>query len=146
MVHGAIADNKYLLRQNDVRIEMEMVTDTIYTDDKWVRFILNQLIGNSIKYRTEKPRLTFYTEQQSNQVLLFIKDNGIGIAEADLPRVFEKGFTGQNGRNIQNSTGIGLYLCKRLCDKLGIGLSLYSGNNGTTAILSFHINHFLVQG
>lgn len=90
--------------------------------------------------------LTFYTEQQSNQVLLFIKDNGIGIAEADLPRVFEKGFTGQNGRNIQNSTGIGLYLCKRLCDKLGIGLSLHSGNNGTTAILSFHINHFLVQG
>ena len=118
VVHGAIADNKYLLRQNDVRIEMEMVTDTVYTDDKWVRFILNQLIGNSIKYRTEKPRLTFYTEQQSNQVLLFIKDNGIGIAEADLPRVFEKGFTGQNGRNIQNSTGIGLYLCKRLCDKL----------------------------
>lgn len=135
VVHGAIADNKYLLRQNDVSIEMEMVTDTVYTDDKWVRFILNQLIGNSIKYRTEKPRLTFYTEQQSNQVLLFIKDNGIGIAEADLPRVFEKGFTGQNGRNIQNSTGIGLYLCKRLCDKLGIGLSLHSGNNGTTAIL-----------
>lgn len=59
VVHGAIADNKYLLRQNDVRIEMEMVTDTVYTDDKWVRFILNQLIGNSIKYRTEKPRLTF---------------------------------------------------------------------------------------
>ena len=146
VVHGAIADNKYLLRQNDVSIEMEMVTDTVYTDDKWVRFILNQLIGNSIKYRTEKPRLTFYTEQQSNQVLLFIKDNGIGIAEADLPRVFEKGFTGQNGRNNQNSTGIGLYLCKRLCDKLGIGLSLHSGNNGTTAILSFHINHFLVQG
>lgn len=146
VVHGAIADNKYLLRQNDVSIEMEMVTDTVYTDDKWVRFILNQLIGNSIKYRTEKPRLTFYTEQQSNQVLLFIKDNGIGIAEADLPRVFEKGFTGQNGRNIQNSTGIGLYLCKRLCDKLGIGLSLHSGNKGTTAILSFHINHFLVQG
>ena len=146
VVHGAIADNKYLLRQNDVSIEMEMVTDTVYTDDKWVRFILNQLIGNSIKYRTEKPRLTFYTEQQSNQVLLFIKDNGIGIAEADLPRVFEKGFTGQNGRNIQNSTGIGLYLCKRLCDKLGIGLSLHSGNNATTAILSFHINHFLVQG
>lgn len=100
MVHGAIADNKYLLRQNDVSIEIEMVTDTVYTDDKWVRFILNQLIGNSIKYRTEKPRLTFYTEQQSNQVLLFIKDNGIGIAEADLPRVFEKGFTGQNGRNM----------------------------------------------
>ena len=55
VVHGAIADNKYLLRQNDVSIEMEMVTDTVYTDDKWVRFILNQLIGNSIKYRTEKP-------------------------------------------------------------------------------------------
>lgn len=120
IVHGAIADNKYLLRQNGVSIEMEGVAGTVYTDDKWVRFILNQLIGNSVKYRTEKPLLHFSAKRQGEQVRLIIADNGIGIAEADLPRIFEKGFTGQNGRSIHSSTGIGLYLCKQLCDKLGI--------------------------
>ena len=146
VIHGAIADNKYLLRQNGVSIEMDSVTDTVYTDDKWVRFILNQLIGNAVKYRSENPSLHFYTKQQSDQIQLVVADNGIGISEADLPRIFEKGFTGQNGRNIQSSTGIGLYLCKRLCDKLGIGLSVHSDADGTAVILSFQINHFIVQG
>lgn len=146
VIHGAIADNKYLLRQNGVSIEMDSVTDTVYTDDKWVRFILNQLIGNAVKYRSENPSLHFFTKQQSDQIQLVVADNGIGISEADLPRIFEKGFTGQNGRNIQSSTGIGLYLCKRLCDKLGIGLSVHSDADGTAVILSFQINHFIVQG
>jgi len=78
-----------------------------------------------------------------------VEDNGIGIDASDLPRIFEKGFTGKNGRNAaQNSTGIGLYLCKRLCDKLGIGLSADSVGHGTTIQLSFHINDFIhrVQG
>lgn len=146
VVHGAIADNKYLLRQNSVAIEMDGVTDTVYADDKWVRFILNQLIGNAVKYRAENLRLRFFTNQQDDQVKLVLEDNGIGIAASDLPRIFEKGFTGQNGRNVQSSTGIGLYLCKRLCDKLGIGIALHSNGNGTSVILSFQINHFIVQG
>lgn len=75
-------------------------------------------------------------------------DNGIGIPQSDLPRVFEKGFTGQNGRTVHSSTGIGLYLCKRLCDKLGIGLSVCSQGNGTSVSLIFPINDFVagVQG
>lgn len=76
-------------------------------------------------------------------MLLSIADNGIGIPESDLPRIFEKGFTGQNGRTIHSSTGIGLYLCKRLCDKLGIGLAASSSDKGTTITLSFHINDFI---
>jgi signal transduction histidine kinase len=143
VVHGAIADNKYLLRQNGVTIEMDDVTDTVYTDDKWVRFILNQLIGNAVKYRSENPRLRFSTREQDFQVQLVMEDNGIGIGKADLPRVFEKGFTGENGRSIQSATGIGLYLCRRLCDKLGIGLDLESDGGGTTVRLSFQVNHFL---
>ena len=143
VVHGAIADNKYLLRQNGVTIEMDNVTDTVYTDDKWVRFILNQLIGNAVKYRSENPRLRFSTREQDFQVQLVMEDNGIGIGKADLPRVFEKGFTGENGRSIQSATGIGLYLCRRLCDKLGIGLALESDGGGTTVLLSFQVNHFL---
>ena len=77
-----------------------------------------------------------------------VEDNGIGISPSDLPRIFEKGFTGQNGRIVQQSTGIGLYLCKRLCEKLGIGISANSEGKGTTISLFFHINDFVtgVQG
>ena len=143
VVHGAIADNKYLLRQCDMAITVDDLEPVVYADDKWVRFILDQIINNAVKYRApQQPILHIFTERSGDQVLLSIADNGIGIPESDLPRIFEKGFTGQNGRH--SSTGIGLYLCKRLCDKLGIGLSASSaGGSGTTITLAFHINDFI---
>ncbi len=140
VVHQAIADNKYLLLQSGVRLEVEEMADTVYSDEKWVRFILNQLIANVVKYRSGQPVLRFSTRRQQDQVILVVEDNGIGISPADLPRVFEKGFTGQNGRMVQQSTGIGLYLCKRLCDKLGIGIAAESSGQGTAISLAFHIN------
>lgn len=148
VVHQAIADNKYLLLQSGVHLEVEDIQDTVYSDEKWVRFILNQLIANAVKYRGKQPLLRFSARRQQDQVVLVVKDNGIGISPADLPRIFEKGFTGQNGRIVQQSTGIGLFLCKRLCDKLGIGISASSVGKGTTISLSFHINDFVtgVQG
>ena len=148
VVHDAIADSKYLLRKNHVTVEVEDDGKIAYMDDKWVRFILNQIISNAVKYRTEQPSLRFSTAQKHNQVILSVEDNGIGIPQSDLPRVFEKGFTGQNGRTVHSSTGIGLYLCKRLCDKLGIGLSVCSQGNGTSVSLIFPINDFVagVQG
>lgn len=144
VVHGAIADSKYLLRQNHVSITIDDMENAVYTDDKWVRFILNQIISNAVKYRTEQPALHFFTTEKDDQILLSIEDNGIGIPVSDLSRIFEKGFTGQNGRTIQNSTGIGLYLCKRLCDRLGIGLAAYSEGKGTRIVLAFHINDFVI--
>ena len=148
VVHDAIADSKYLLRKNHVTVEVEDDGKIAYMDDKWVRFILNQIISNAVKYRTEQPSLRFSTAQKHNQVILSVEDNGIGIPQSDLPRVFEKGFTGQNGRTVHSSTGIGLYLCKRLCDKLGIGLSVCSQGKGTSVSLIFPINDFVagVQG
>lgn len=148
VVHQAIADNKYLLLQSGVHLEVEEIQDTVYSDEKWVRFILNQLIANAVKYCGRQPFLRFSARRQQDQVVLVVKDNGIGISPADLPRIFEKGFTGQNGRIVQQSTGIGLFLCKRLCDKLGIGISASSEGKGTTISLSFHINDFMtgVQG
>ena len=113
---------------------------TVYSDEKWVRFILNQLIANAVKYRMEQPVLRISTHKRQDQVVLVVEDNGIGIAASDLPRIFEKGFTGQNGRMVQQSTGIGLYLCKRLCEKLGIGIMAESSEHGTAISLSFHIN------
>lgn len=147
VVHGAIADNKYLLRQCDMAITVDNLELVVYADDKWVRFILNQIISNAVKYHSpQQPTLHIFAERLGDQVLLSIADNGIGIPESDLPRIFEKGFTGQNGRAIRSSTGIGLYLCKRLGDKLGIGLSASSaGSGGTTITLSFHINDFIAE-
>src|SRR5699024_2034422 len=148
VVHGAIADNKYLLRQNNVAVTVEDVEYSIYSDDKWLRFILDQLISNAVKYRADQPVLHFFAVKENDRVILSVGDNGIGIPQSDLPRIFEKGFTGQNGRTIHSSTGIGLYLCKRLCDKLGIGISASSEGKGTTISLSFRINDFVtgVQG
>lgn len=148
VVHQAIADNKYLLLQSGVRLEVEEMADIVYSDEKWVRFILNQLIANAVKYRSGQPVLRFSARRQQDQVLLIVEDNGIGISSADLPRIFEKGFTGQNGRMVQQSTGIGLYLCKRLCDKLGIGIAAESSGHGTAISLAFHINCLIheVQG
>lgn len=148
VVHSAIADNKYLLRQSNMAITIDELECMVYTDDKWVRFILNQIIGNAVKYRTGQPALHFSMVKSNDKIVLSVSDNGMGIPQSDLPRIFEKGFTGQNGRTGKNSTGIGLYLCKRLCDKLGIGLTAHSENKGTTIALSFQINDFVsgVQG
>lgn len=142
-VHAAISDNKYLLRRHHAVITVSETVHTVYTDEKWVRFILNQLISNAVKYRAGQPVLHFDTAESENQVCLTVTDYGIGISPGDLPRIFEKGFTGQNGRAIQNSTGIGLYLCKRLCEKLGIGLDACSNNGRTSVTLSFHVSDFI---
>ena len=125
-------------------IQIDDIETMVYTDEKWVRFILNQIIGNAIKYHAEQPILHFGATKTNDKIVLFISDNGIGIPKSDLPRIFEKGFTGQNGRTGKNSTGIGLYLCKRLCDKLGIGLTAYSENRGTTISLIFQMNDFII--
>lgn len=146
VVHQAIAENKYLLLQHKVRLELQETEDTVYSDEKWVCFILNQLIVNAIKYRTARPMLEIYVEHRENKNVLCVHDNGMGIEASDLPRIFEKGFTGKNGRKAaQNATGIGLYLCKRLCDKLDIGISADSVGNGdgTTIRLSFRMNDFI---
>ena len=144
VVHGAVADNKYLLRQSRVTVTVDEMKNSVYTDERWVRFVLNQIISNAVKYRASEPYVHFFTEKKGNQVFLHIKDNGVGISQSDLPRIFEKGFIGQNGRRLQNATGIGLYLCRRLFDRLGIGLTARSEERGgTTIILSFQVNDFV---
>lgn len=148
VVHDAIVENKYLLRQNNMTITVDDMESSVYTDDKWIRFILNQIISNAVKYRTEQPALHFFATRENGQITLSIEDNGIGIPQSDLSCIFDKGFTGQNGRIVHSSTGIGLYLCKRLCNKLGIGLTVFSEGSGTKVALSFPVNDFVtgVQG
>ncbi|MGL5348593.1 MAG: sensor histidine kinase [Peptostreptococcaceae bacterium] len=116
-------------------IDIDNINGKVNSDPKWVEFIINQIVGNSIKYSNSKsPKVTIYTTENQNNTVLTIKDNGVGINCRDLKRVFEKGFTGENGRIYGKSTGIGLYLCEKLCSKLGLGLTLTSTENEGTEV------------
>lgn len=129
--------SKSLIKQN-TQIRLELENHRVKTDSKWLKFILGQIISNSMKYRGESLVLTFKSKFQDGQTVLSICDNGIGIPAKDLPKIFEKGFTGSNGRRIGSSTGIGLFLCKRLCDKMYLGLAVDSeAGAGTRVSLVF---------
>lgn len=140
IVNESIKKNKSSLIQEKISIDIHDLDIEVNTDNKWIVFILNQIIQNSIKYRKkENSVIEMYANQGKENVILYIKDNGIGIKQGEITRVFEKGFTGTNGRlSNKKSTGIGLYLCKKLCNKLGIGIELNSvQNEGTEVKLVF---------
>jgi hypothetical protein len=128
IVNSAILKNKTALLSNKISIEIHDLEQEVFTDSKWSTFVVNQIIQNSIKYsKAKNKKIEIYAISKNDNVVLYIKDNGIGIKKGEITRVFEKGFTGENGRIInKKSTGIGLYLCKKLCDKLGLGIKLNS--------------------
>ncbi len=136
IVNESIKKNKSSLIQEKISINIHNLDIEVNTDNKWIVFILNQIIQNSIKYRRkENSAIEIYANQGKENVILYIKDNGIGIKQGEITRVFEKGFTGTNGRlSNKKSTGIGLYLCKKLCNKLGIGIELNSVQNEETEV------------
>ena len=146
----AAAVKKYArpLIASGFQIHMEGLDALCYSDPKWVEFILGQLISNAVKYRGPSPSLTFTQEVERDAVRLRVRDNGPGIPAADLSRVFEKGFTGQNGRaGSAKSTGLGLSLVKKLCARLGLGVSLASQEGaGVTVTLVFPKNRFHLAG
>ena len=146
IVNMAVLKNKTNLLNNKVTVNLQEGLDKeVYTDSKWAVFILNQIIQNSIKYAKEADKtIEIFSEEKKEKVILYIKDNGIGIKKGEITRVFDKGFTGENGRIIgKKSTGIGLYLCKKLCDKLGIGIELNSKQNvGTEVRIVFPKNSY----
>lgn len=136
IVNGAILKNKTTLLNEKIALDLKNLEQEVYTDSKWATFIVNQIIQNSIKYsKKDDKKIEIYAEPKSDKVILYIKDNGIGIKKGEITRVFEKGFTGENGRLIgKKSTGIGLYLCKKLCDKLGLGIELNSEKDKGTEV------------
>lgn len=145
MVHQAIADNKQILIRADISVRVDSSSHTVYTDRKWVEFILKQLITNAVQYRHgDSPIIQFSTSPISNGLVLEVKDNGIGISDSDLPRIFDKGFTGENGRIRRKSTGMGLYICQRLAKKLGLYLEVSSSpGEGTVIKLTFPKGNFI---
>lgn len=127
LVNETIKRNKQVLINDRIKIVVGDTDQIVYTDSKWLVFILNQIVQNSVKYKKQQgAEICFEAEERKNSVALTIRDNGIGIRQGEVSRVFDKGFTGSNGRIGKKSTGIGLYLCQKLCNKLGLGIELSS--------------------
>ncbi len=143
IVSNVIKNNSKDFINKKISVDIKNVQANIYSDGKWLEFIVNQIIGNSVKYCNEKEgKITISSIINTNNIVLIIEDNGIGIADYDVSRVFEKGFTGENGREFGKSTGIGLYLCNELCGKLGLGLNLTSKKGeGTKVSIIFPIGN-----
>lgn len=114
-----------------IRLEYQPVIETVITDDKWLCFVLEQVLSNALKYTGEGGCIKIYMEEPK---MLCIEDSGIGIASEDLPRIFERGYTGYNGHNDKRASGIGLYLCKRICDNLGAEITAASEPDKGTVI------------
>lgn len=129
MVNESIKKNKNVLIQTKIAVHIHDIDVEVFTDSKWLVFMLNQVIQNSSKYKKQEgmAEIEIYAKKGKENVTLYVKDNGIGIPSGEIGRVLEKGFTGTNGRIAgKKSTGMGLYICKKLCDKLGMGIELRS--------------------
>lgn len=116
------------LQERRITLHAEHLDVRVMTDAKWLSYMLDQLIGNSIKYLSphRAPEFFVFAEVLPDRTILHFRDNGIGIPESDLPYVFEKSFTGENGRTRARSTGMGLYIVRKLCEKLGHSISVSS--------------------
>lgn len=145
-VNKVLNNNADSLIKKRVKISLGDLEKKVYSDSKWIEFILGQIISNSIKYMNkEHKELKIYCNENSKYVILNIEDNGAGISEKDISRVFDKGFTGENGRKFGKSTGIGLYLCKKLCKKLGLDINLVSEEGNFTRVsIIFPINRMMI--
>ena len=129
MVRQVIRKYAKIFISKKIKMNFKPTGSYIVTDDKWFVFVLEQLISNALKY-TKQGQISIYMEDKS----LVIEDSGIGIPAEDLPRIFEKGFTGYNGRENKKSTGIGLYLCKNIMDKLQWNITVDSEVGSGTKI------------
>lgn len=129
MVRQVIRKYAKIFISKKIKIDFKPTKACIVTDEKWFIFVLEQIISNALKY-IKKGQIFIYMKEKS----LVIKDTGIGIPAEDLPRIFEKGFTGYNGRENKKSTGIGLYLCKNIMDKLQWNITVDSEVGSGTRI------------
>ena len=122
-----------------ITLQLEPCNFKFITDEKWLAFVIEQILSNALKY-TRKGSIKIY---MTNPAALCIEDTGIGISSDDLPRIFERGYTGYNGRTDANSSGLGLYLCKRICENLSIGIKAESEfDKGTRILLDLSQNEF----
>ena len=145
VINNVAMKNKDDLLAKNINFEVDLNDKNVLTDSKWLEFIINQIVNNSMKYMRDDidSIIKITTKEDSKQIDLIVYDNGIGIPSKDLKRVFEKTFTGENGRSTYKSTGMGLYIVKKLCKKLGHKITIESKvNEYTKVIISFSKNDF----
>lgn len=134
IIHSVLLNYKNYILKRKITLNVENNSYTVFTDEKWLKFIISQIIQNSIKYLDKNnSEITIKTEENANNIILHIIDNGCGIKTCDLPRVFDKGFTGTN-RKKEHSTGMGLYLSYKLCNLLGLKITIDSVKNKYTEV------------
>lgn len=145
IIKNVALKNKDDLLASKVKLDVNVNNIKVLTDAKWLEFILNQIINNSIKYKRNNVEsyIKIIAKEDKEKTYLSIYDNGIGIPKKDIPRVFEKSFTGENGRITAKSTGMGLYIVKKLCDKLGHKINIESKKKEyTKTTIIFYNNDF----
>ena len=131
IVKGAVRKFSMQFIRRKIRLQYEPLHISVLTDEKWLSFVVEQVLSNALKYTADG---TIFISLRGPDTLC-IRDTGIGIAAQDLPRIFEKGYTGGNGRADKTATGLGLYLCKRICCNLGHTIGAESEPGAGTAIL-----------
>ena len=139
VVKGRIKENAPFFINKDITIENKLVPATFLADKKWLEYIIGQVLNNASKYTKQGGKVLIYTKEDEWAVHLHIKDNGVGIPSEEVKRIFDKGFTGTNGRLTTKSTGMGLYYAKKMANALSIGLCAEAVQNEyTDMILSFY--------
>lgn len=142
IVKQAVRKYAPLFIRKKIKLVLEPISCKVLTDEKWLAFVIEQLLSNALKYTNAGE---IHIEVVSPRTLV-ISDTGIGIASSDLPRVFEWGYTGYNGRADKRATGIGLYLCKQILTKLGHTISITSATgSGTTVSVGLETREELEQ-
>lgn len=145
IINSVALKNKDELLENKIEFQVKNINYLVNTDAKWLEFILNQIINNSIKYKKENTSsyIKIEAKEEGEKITLSILDNGIGIKESDVKRVFEKTFTGTNGRIKTKSTGMGLFIAHNLCTKLGHTIRIESKEQEFTKVtITFSKNEF----
>lgn len=131
LLHDVVRKFSTQFIRRKIRLSYEPLGVKVLTDEKWLSFVVEQVLSNALKYTPAGGTITLSLQKP---LTLCIKDTGIGIAPEDLPRVFEKGYTGYNGRTDKKASGIGLYLCRRICRNLGHTITAVSPKEGGTQI------------
>ena len=131
IVHECIKKYARVFILKKMHLDFQETNRRVLTDEKWLSFVIGQLLSNALKYSPDGGIIKIFGEGNN----IFIKDNGIGIRAEDLPRIFEKGFTGYNGREDKKASGLGLYLCKQIMDKLGHKITAVSEPGKGTAVI-----------
>lgn len=147
VIFQEIKELKPWCMQRYIGFETEDIDQVVVTDRKWLSFIIRQLLSNAVKYSKENSEIrVFTTKDKLGHIILSVEDKGVGITQEDLPRIFEKTFTGRVGRESSASTGMGLYLAKNSAGKLGIKISVISEPDvGSTFSLHFPLQNEMQQ-